>query len=126
MKTNTANHTPTPWVEVPNFRHVMGVKAPNGSHDLIADFRTGTERTKNIEFVLRAVNAHEALVEVAYTVLPFIEDLIEMGPTRHEYKTGSLKKVRKEILDAIAKVEVEASNGEGMEDEIGDRLGVGR
>ena len=61
----TGKHTPTPWVI---FKAGIGEENGDGIASL---WREGDEREANAALIVRAVNAHEALVEALESLLLF-------------------------------------------------------
>lgn len=50
---------------------------------------------------------NEDLLDIAYTMIPYIEDLIDMDPSHHCYKVDSLREIKKRILKTISQAESE-------------------
>ena len=64
---------------------------------------------EDAEMIWRVLNSHVALLDVAYRVIPYFEDLIEdaggeEGPGRY-YKSVGLKSLLKLIKEAITQAE---------------------
>lgn len=69
MKTNTAQHTPTPWHVHEKYNdQIMGIEDDYIIATVSADSRNFTEQRPSIantEIIVRAVNSHEALLKIA-------------------------------------------------------------
>ena len=70
------NHTPTPWTIEEVDQHILGYKQweLKGPNNIIA---TVALHKPDAEFIVRACNAHEDLVEACKRLLKFNEDLCE-------------------------------------------------
>jgi hypothetical protein len=70
QKESKAGHTPTPWTLDSNKNRFNAPRIVSAEHnELLADLyetnHIGTDSAHNAEFIIRAVNSHEALLRAA-------------------------------------------------------------
>lgn len=102
-------HTPTPWlaVKAPASEHKEGIHwyiEEGSQHATVATIYmlcTKEWTDANAAFIVRAVNAHEELLEALYQALPYVEDQLQ----DQGYKPGAVERKIKFIKEAIAKAE---------------------
>jgi|SRR5882724_1027477 len=93
-------HSPTPWEIDP--RENSDIRSLDGWH-LVTSVRSSlrTDPKANAEYIVRAVNAHEALLKAAKLLIQ-LDDECHARPNK---LNGLLDKTRAEYLAVIAKVE---------------------
>ena len=76
MKTKT-EHTPTPWRTGDLWNTVFGPPNGNPCPEIVATVHG--PRKANAEFIVRACNCHEDLLEACKIALPLLEKLFEVS-----------------------------------------------
>lgn len=76
-----AKHTPIPWRVDPSFPHDVQSESGLEIATVNPEVMTGGKKPKdasevveNAEFIVRAVNSHDALLEMLYEALPSVEE----------------------------------------------------
>jgi len=88
QESTTAKHTPTPWSRYKNAAH-----GPEGDCVFVCN-GIDSPNDANAEFIVRAVNSHEALLAAAKDAIEYCSDLI--GPA-----------IAQRLREAIAQAEQE-------------------
>jgi hypothetical protein len=123
MKTETAQHTPTPWslgtlLDTPQTRRWSAIERVAGEREeeirVFANFHISDEGRsrqlvaicrdpENAAFIVRAVNAHESLLRAAKLLIQ-LDDECRANPKK---LNGLLEETRRDYLNVIAKAEGE-------------------
>lgn len=104
----TTAHTPTPWAPSADdaFHDPADIMDQKG--ELLAStypMGSGDDRddiaAANVLFIIRAVNAHDALVAALTAVLPYAEDHQDAGPIHEGWKSPELEQLCKTARAAL-------------------------
>ncbi len=82
----SAKHTPTPWWNESGVIHAKGPNWTEESHSCVHVARVDEEDedSQDAEFIVRAANAHDSLVEALEAVTELLELLVLVGDEKPE------------------------------------------